>query len=370
MKKVLFFIHDLGQGGAEKVLVNLVNNLDKKEFSVTVLSMFDHGINKQFLNDDVHYKSVFSRVFRGNSHVLKLFSPRILHNLFIKEKYDIEISFLEGPCARIISGCESDNTKKICWIHSKTASAKGASVSFRSIKEAENCYNSFDKIVFVSQDVLKAFSDSLDIRVPVEVLHNVNESEKIQKMSEEQVTECSFPDDKYKIVCVGKLEHNKGFDRVLSCVSRLKKEGISVCVYLLGSGSMESYLKELALKEEISDSVVFLGYQTNPYKFISKCDLFVCSSYSEGFSTATTEAIILGIPVCSVEVAGAKEMLGENNEFGIVTKNEDEALYTGIKSLLEDPVKLENYKTQSFIRGKSYSREETVKTVEETLKAL
>ena len=49
MKKILFLIHDLGQGGAEKVLVNLVNNMDHTKFDITVMTLFDHGENRQFL---------------------------------------------------------------------------------------------------------------------------------------------------------------------------------------------------------------------------------------------------------------------------------------------------------------------------------
>ena len=50
MKKILFLIHDLGQGGAEKVLVNLVNNMDTTKFDITVMTLFDEGVNKQFLD--------------------------------------------------------------------------------------------------------------------------------------------------------------------------------------------------------------------------------------------------------------------------------------------------------------------------------
>ena len=50
MIKRLFLIHDLGQGGAEKVLVNLVNNMDKEKFDITVISLFGNGVNEQFLN--------------------------------------------------------------------------------------------------------------------------------------------------------------------------------------------------------------------------------------------------------------------------------------------------------------------------------
>ena len=103
--KILFLIHDLGHGGAEKVLVNLVNNLDYERFDVTVVALFAGGVNEQFLNPNINYRTVFSKTFPGNSKIMKIFSPKQLHKMIIKGEYDIEISYLEGPCARIISGC-------------------------------------------------------------------------------------------------------------------------------------------------------------------------------------------------------------------------------------------------------------------------
>ena len=84
MKKILFLIHDLGHGGAEKVLVNLVNNMDASKFDITVMTLFDVGVNKQFLSEKIHYRTVFSKVFPGNSHIMKLFSPEFLHKHLIK----------------------------------------------------------------------------------------------------------------------------------------------------------------------------------------------------------------------------------------------------------------------------------------------
>jgi len=66
-----------------------------------------------------------------------------------------------------------------------------------------------------------------------------------------------------------------------------------------------------------------------------------------------------------VEVSGMKEMLGENDEYGIVTENDEVALYQGIKKLLDDPALLTHYRTQAAFRGKDFRTEETVKAVEE-----
>lgn len=368
MKKILFLIHDLGQGGAEKVLVNLVNHMDTGQFDITVMSLFDIGVNKQFLKPNITYKSCFNRMPRGNSHFMKLLSPRQLYKWLIKEHYDIEIAYLEGPCARIISGCPHEDTKLVSWIHIQQHTQKRAASSFRSVKEAESCYNRMDRIVCVSQGVQKDFLSLLNIHAPVQVLYNTNESDKIRELSKEPVP--SMVQNCVNLVGVGKLLKSKGFDRIVRIVGKLHTEGYSLHLYLLGTGPEQSNLESLIRQLGLTEHVTFLGYQTNPYRFLSKCDLFVCASFAEGFSTAATEALIVGTPVCTVEVSGMKEMLGEHNEYGIVTGNDETALYHGIRGLLDDPDLLQHYTIQAALRGRDFSTEETVRAVEDMLLSL
>lgn len=370
MTKILFLIHDLGQGGAEKVLVNLVNNMDTSKFDITVMAMFGGGVNEQFLKEHIRYKVIFPHSFRGNIHIMKLFTPQMLHRWFIKEPYDIEVSYLEGPSARVISGCVNSNTKLVSWIHSKQYPSKTAAISFRSVKEAASCYNRFHKVVCVSKDVKDLFLSALPIHTSVCVCYNTNESQKILEKSKYTPSADLVSDQCIKLIGVGKLEDNKGFDRLIRITARLRQEGYPITSYILGTGSQEETLRKLILECDAESCVNLLGYQANPYQYVSRCDLFVCSSHSEGFSTAATEALIVGTPVCTVEVSGMKEMLGEHNEYGIVTENSEEALYESIKQLLDDPELLAYYKKQAVLRGKNFSTEETVHAVEVMLEQL
>ena len=366
-KKILFLIHDLGHGGAEKVLVNLVNNMDPEQFEIHVTALFGGGVNEQFLKPHIRYRAIYSRTIRGNSHLMKLLTPKQLHRMYIKEHYDIEVSYLEGPCARIISGCTDPATKKVCWIHIEQRTEKRAVGSFRSYREAMNCYNAFDRIVCVSDTVRKDFLGLLPVKVPTDVLYNTNESAKIMALAEEPVEDGLFSDREIRLVGVGKLLKNKGFHRMIPIVRHLREDGHPVHLYILGVGPMEEELRQQAAQLGIADAITLLGYQTNPYKYVAKCDLFVCASYAEGFSTAATEALIVGTPVCTVEVSGMKEMLGEHNEWGVVTENDDAALHKGIKSLLDDPILLAHYKKQTEERGRTFSTENTVKAVQNML---
>ena len=365
--KILFLIHDLGQGGAEKVLVNLVNNMDRSKFDISVTVLFGGGVNEQFLRPDIHFRAVWAKSVPGNSKLMKALSPEKLHRICVKDHYDIEVSYLEGPSARIISGCKDPKIKKVCWIHVEQKTAQKAAESFRSVAEAADCYNRFDRIIAVSDTVRQDFTNILHIRRPVDVLYNTNESAEILKLAEEPIEDGLLQEGEFHLVGVGKLVKTKGFDRLIRITKLLADEGYPVHLFILGKGPEKESLEKQAKEARIETKVTFLGYQTNPYKYVAKADLFVCASLAEGFSTAATEALILGIPVCTVEVSGMKEMLGEHNEYGLVTENTEEALYQGIRNLLDQPVLLAHYKEQAIQRGKDFRTEETVKAAEEML---
>jgi glycosyltransferase involved in cell wall biosynthesis len=364
MKKILFLIPNLKHGGAEKVLVNLVNNLDKDKYEVTLYSIFDEGINKEFLNDDVNYIYKFKKVFRGNTLFFNLFSPKFLYNWFVKAHYDIVVSFLEGPTARIVAGCEHKTIKKICWIHTDFLNAKLAAVGFRNFKEAKKLYNRFYKIIGVSNNVVNSFERLIQPKVQTQVLYNVNETDQIRHLANEEMG-YKFTIDTLNICTVGKITNIKGFNRLIEVHKKLIDEGYKLKTHVLGIGEEMATLKKRVKELHISDTFIFLGFDKNPYKYLSKSDLYVCSSYREGFSTAVTEALVLGIPVVSTKVSGADELLGDTNEFGIVTVNSTEGIYDGLKEMISKHELLSHYKKQAELRGSFFSKENTVKAVDD-----
>ena len=370
MKKVLFVIHDLHLGGAEKVLVNLVNHMDRSKFDVTVLALFGGGVNEPFLNPDIRLIVGHKRPFPGNSHVMKLFSPERLFRYYIKGRYDAIVSYLEGPSARIVSGCSRDGTKLVSWIHIEQHTMKNAARSFRSAEEARKCYCRFDRTICVSRTVAEDFDSIFHLQRPIEVLYNTVESDVIRERAQEPLDKIHCKKEEIKLIGVGKVVPNKGFDRLARIHKRLREEdGLPVHTYILGEGFQRKGLEAWAAENGLSDTCTFLGYQTNPYKYVAACDLFVCASHAEGFSTAVTEALIVGTPVVTTEVSGMREMLGEN-EYGVITENSEEALYQGVKEMLTAPERLSHYKEKARERGRRFSTGQTVRAVEEMLDKL
>lgn len=367
MIKVLFMIHDLGQGGAEKVLINLINNMDRKKFDITLISLFAGGVNERFLKQDIHYQTIFKKNIPGNSKLMKLLSPEKLHILFIKDKYDIEIAYLEGPSARIISGCRNTNTKLISWIHVEQHTPQIAAKSFRSYKESAKCYQRFDKIVCVSESVKFDFLKLYPMISDVDVLYNTNDTDLIETLKNESINDIDLSKKEIRICGVGKIMPIKGFDKLARIHKKLIEDGFPVHTYILGEGAERENIEKYVSSNHLESSFTFLGYQTNPYKYIANCDLFVCASTAEGFSTAATEALIVGTPVVTTPVAGMEEMLGKKNEYGIISEMSEESLYLCIKKLLQNPQLLKYYKEKAGIRGRDFSKNNTVKAVESYL---
>lgn len=365
MIKILFMIHDLGKGGAEKVLVNLVNHMNRDLFQITVISLFGGGVNERRLASHIIYHSVFPSMIPGNRRWLKLLTPGVLHRLFIKDKYDIEVAYLEGPSARIISGCPYKDTKLVSWIHCTMHSRDDLSRSFRNYREAAHCYNRMDSIVFVSKEVKMAFLDCCTLHSSeTKVFYNTNNSNEIIHLGRKIPKDDLFHTNEFNWCVVGKLSPVKNIARAVRVQKKLSDAGLKSHLYILGDGPLRMELEQLCDKYDITDSVCFLGYQTNPYQYMSRCSLYVCSSDSEGFSTAATESLILGVPVVSTRVSGMEELLGKSNEYGMIMDNSDESLFDGIKQLIENPDLYMYYKKQAEIRGSFFRTESTVSAVE------
>lgn len=351
MKRKLLFCHfDLAGGGAEKVLVNLLHGLNPEKYDITLFLLFGVGPYMNKLPEYVKVRYLFKWQFRGLTQILKLFSPRLLHKLLIKGNYDLEIAYLETSPTRIISGAP-DNVRRIAWVHIEEENKNTFSLVYRNESEMEGCYNRFNKIAFVSKTALRKF-EQFHPRVSTSkcVMYNINDIEILSKAKEEM----EFPlSDTLNICTVGRLAKQKGYPRLLQTVKELNDSGLAsrFTLYILGKGEEEDKLKAY-IKEHNLRNVVMLGFCPNPYKYLSKMDLFVCSSFKEGYSTAVVESTLLGVPVITTDCSGMDEIL-KDGRYGMIVPNNQSALFDGMKDLIEHREKIDAYRRNLQINVES-----------------
>ena len=363
-KKVLFLINSLRGGGAEKVLVNLVNSLSTEKYDITVGVLFGDGVNKQFLHPDIRVKRVFKKAPIGFVHWAKLLSPTLLHRFIIKEDYDVEISFLQGVCTRIVGGAPKQ-VPIITWIHNFDRADR----IFRSKIEKKEILKKSAVVACVSKYVAgKVLENGYD-NANAQIIYNIQDIDTIITGAKEPVPEME-KEDRIKIVSIGTLYSVKGYVRLITSLAKLRDEDIQFHMYFIGDGPQRQELESLTKEKGLSNCITFFGFDKNPYKYLSKADMFICSSYTEGFSGVVSEATILGVPTLTTRCAGMDEILGENNEYGIIVENSDEALYEGLKMVLSDPNILKEYKTRVQERKDFFEPSTTIKAVEDLIDSL
>ena len=362
MIKILFVLENLSGGGAERVLVNLVNNMDSARFDITVLTLFDDGYNACNLDKSINYISLKRRVFKGIRLLTKFAPKRFLYRQYIgTDDYDITVAFMTGVPTFIVSGAKS---KKIAWLHGEFFENKKLyNLGLRAV------YKKYDAVAGVSDYVCDSFRRAIGAGINPVTVYNTNDVERIRALSCEEF-ELPFKNNSPVICSVGRLVKEKAYDRLISAAARLKKENFDFNLVIVGDGEKRDELRSQVKALGAEDYILFAGYDTNPYKYLVKSDLFVCSSVTEGLSTALTEAVILGLPCVSTDVSGAREILGENNEYGIVTENSSRGVYEGLKKMLGDESLRRHYGQKAAERSAFFDTANTVSQAEELFNSI
>lgn len=346
--KVLFCIHSLSNGGAERVLINTINELKvKTNWNIDLLLVVNDRSMENRINKNIKICNIFSGETRITRQLVKHIPPDILHKMYVKGDYDIEVAFLEGDATKIIAGAKAP---KICWIHTDMNHYRWTEKYYRSSMEEMKCYSRYDKRICVSEAVGKEFSKKYKLETKF-MMNLLNPSE--AKLLSEQY-EDPYDHSFINTVSVGSIKPVKGYERVIDAYTKANITKVNWKHHFVGEGPDESKLK-LAAKRSFPDNFVFEGYKDNPYPWIKHADLLICSSFAEGFSSVVYEALILGVPVLTTDVSGMREMLGDS-QWGMIVDNSMQGLKEGLLKLLNGGSALNELKCKAGERGHDLSR--------------
>ena len=355
MKKILFVTnHFRYENGVATVLRNLIDNLNPKEFEISLLAIyeFDSEFAKPIM-DKIRIIPGFNLYFRGLDKLVNLIPPKILYKRFIRDKYDLEVAFQFGVPTKMIA--VSPNPNKLCWMH-----------GYDSDMLLRKYYKKYPKVINVARyGMNKMIMDGFE-KEKCDYCYNIIDEKSILKLSEEESPIKKH--HKYCVINISRLTPEKGFMRYLECIKEIVKVNRDVEFWIIGSGSEEEKMKHYISEHNLNDYVIMLGKQTNPFKFLKEADIYFCSSYREGFSTSCQEAALFGIPVVSVEVGGAKELC-ELSQCGLVIKNDANSIISELINILKDDKKINDWKKQANRTKTEFYKEKRIKRVEFILKA-
>lgn len=351
-KKILFVLAAFDKGGIEKVTLDIVNNLDPEKYDITVYTLWYGGYCQSLVKSHIKVKPFyFKRYVIGIHRLEKYLSSSLLYGLFIRGKYDIEIAAGDGICSKIVAGSRNRRSKKISWIHMDVVARGGM---FKSRAAALKIYHKFDKIVCVSQGCKEKFVDKFGCFPDIEVVYNPIPKEVILAKAEEPVEDNVFDKSTLNLVSVGRLEIEKGYDRLINCYEKLVyRDGLNFRAYIIGEGTQRNNLERMIREKKLERFVFLLGFKENPYKYLKHGNIIILPSRDEAFSLIVGEAIILHKVVVATDCAGIREWLGES-DYGLVVTNTEMCLYNGIKQILTDS------KLRAHYAEKLYEREQNI----------
>jgi glycosyltransferase involved in cell wall biosynthesis len=364
-KSLLFVIDSLDCAGAEKSLVTLLTLLDYSKHSVDMLLFGHGGALEELVPKEVnilrplkyteftglHLKkslkySVINRDF-------KMFTSRMKYSIGIRKKkysnaqkarifwqnvsdvieqnpkeYDIAISYAQGiPTFYIADKVMAK--KKFAWVN----------VSYRlDEKEKEfqkKYYHQYNKIVAVSNTTKEIFLETFpDYSQKVDVIYDINNPDLITKMGD--LGE-SYKDDfdGIRILTIGRLANQKGYDIALEACKKLKEKGITFRWYALGKGPLKKEIEDYIKGNDLSEYFVLLGVKANPYPYIKNADIYVQTSRFEGFGIAIAEARMLNIPVVTTRFDAVYSQMLEGKN-GLVVDMNSNAVCDGIIKMINE----------------------------------
>lgn len=348
MKKIVFGITSLRPGGAERVLIDIVNHF-KNDYDITIFSIYGDGEFEKQLDEKIHFQSLYphtydsypkwKKIWFSLQFVLPFFRHHI-YKKYIKNQYDLEISFLEGPITWLMSS--NSKTMKYAWIHNDLACVYGNHYMKRKL--SEHAYQKYHKLIFVSQDNLQKFEQIFPHnQIPKQVIYNyIDEHVVTEKANAFTVTEIKR--DLPNFLQVSRLTEQKAVLRLLEVHRQLIQNKVLHRIYMIGDGPLRTELQQKIHEYGLEDTFVLLGQKENPYPYIKHADTFLLASYYEGYPMVLLEAKVLNKDILITDSA-AKEVL-VNYDKGMIVENTEKGIMEGIEKMIEkkDGAKV----TQSF----------------------
>lgn len=348
MKTILFILPDLNQGGAERVITTLCNELDRKKFCPKLVLFKKEGYYLNHLKDDVE--------------IIELNVSRIRYSIFkiipLIKKLKPEIVFTGwGEISAFLSPIISffPKTKFI----TRETNVVSEHVKRKEILFFYRFYNNFHQIIAQSDDMKNDLVDNFRISEnKIVKINNPVDFDLINRLKIENIT-IGFDTSYKKIVAIGNLSPRKGFDLLLNVMNELKGEKIHLTI--LGDGAFKHELAQQ--KDELSlNNVTFKGKVSNPFVYLKNADLFVLSSRYEGFPNVLLEAGACGTySLANNCPGGINEIVQEGINAEIFPISDSKGFAKKIKEVLQ-----ENHSEEQIISSihSRFSKEKIIQQYE------
>ncbi|EMB9429164.1 CDP-glycerol glycerophosphotransferase family protein [Staphylococcus pseudintermedius] len=403
-EKILLYPGGMKHNGITTSVINLLANINYDKYDVTVFTNNTNNVeqlsNLQSLNDNVRivlrrgpmiatFKELYQNEFVRQRGIYKSFEKRLypkalfereFRKIFGDSQFDYAIDYSGYAMFWSNLVLASGAKKKYILLHSDIKSdmertVKGKRPHYQNLKGVISLYPYFDKLVSVSEATKKlnqsnfgglklknrhiASRNTINIEKINQLvdddsdLFEKNGTPVLPTLTEHGMEAIEFSQDDFKIVSVGRLSPEKGFDLLIKAVAELAPKYPQLKLYILGDGPLKGTLKSLVEQLGIQNHVYFLGQRRNPFFIVKRADVFALTSHYEGQSMVILEALTVGTNVLASDIIANRYVL-EDEKYGMLVEKNEVDIAKGL---------------EQFINGtnKDYAKFDAVAYNEETI---
>jgi glycosyltransferase involved in cell wall biosynthesis len=338
-------IDELGMGGAQHVVYELVKNIDEKKYNITIVCIDGRvysPLEEEILQEA--QRKNFSVIFLKNHLFKKIDTPFIIFNKIINRIRQIVVDLtiipeLAGKLNNIRPGlihahqhgmlaaywAIPRNIPLITTVHTNPNAAFYREIERFIFKRAIH----LKKITVVA--ISKYNHDSIKSywKLDDSTARYINNGIEIGSFS-------TKPHDVFSFINTSRHDKNKNQSLIIRAFARLHFENTAVPMklYLVGGGDTHEALKCLAAELGTADCIEFTGYIISPREYLALSDVYISSSHREGLSLSVLEAMASKLPVIATDAGGVRDLARENGI--LIADNDEDALYSAMKKLRDN----------------------------------
>lgn len=336
-RRVCFVLPSLNGGGAERAAVQVLNGLDAAAWDRSMFLFERRGPYLADLDPRIDLQSAAdpSRVgrWRGFRDHVRQTQPHVVM-AFLSFASALTAARAAGAGTKVVFNqqtpisaflTDADYQWRAGW--RRLAFTAGSRIVYRAA----------DLVVATSRgvadDLTRNFGVSPDA---IRVLPNPVDLDAVRSRASEPPAQGEqLRNGEPVVVAAGRLADAKNYPLLIDAFAQLR-QSIPARLFILGRGELEPVLRKQVDDRGLGSAVSFLGFQSNPWKFIAQADVFALSSHYEGFGNVLIEAMTLGVPVVATTSAGTRDIVESERNGLLVHSHTAEAFASALRRILED----------------------------------
>lgn len=365
-KKIAFRSGSLRMGGLERILIEILKEIDKIKYDITLFIEDDCGEENVFEKDipkEIDYYFLKPKQLIDLTKKVKEKKKNIFYKLYYNILMNYEKVVARKNLKRILKGKQGvevlidfdtglakdihrfNSFKKIAWIHNSVPKLK---VKKGKIARFGKRLKKYDRVISICDDMKKELEEVYPhLKGRVSRIYNGYNFDKIVKSSleRENLSENDLKMmTKDYILAISRLDTlQKDYQTLIKGYSLAKEKGFEKKLYIIGDGPAKERIMSWIKEYKLEDSIFLLGRRKNPYVWIKECDFFVHSSKYEGFGLVILEAQILDKVVAATNCpVGPREILADGRSGPLMGLEDELELSEALLNLQKEEV-LEKY---------------------------